>query len=444
MEKHGIIDVFTPTRPARISFVERESINTKLVNALETPGKQIVIYGHSGSGKTTLLENKLCQLYENHLTTRCMLGMTFDQILRDAFDQLGKYYVAGRTTNSSSSLSSRIAGEYLGIKAQLDAKVGIATEVQDKRILPPELMPQRLGQYIGAANCCWVLEDFHKVSADYRKQLSQIMKVFMDLADKWPSLKIIAIGAVDTARRVVEYDAEMSNRVSEIEVPLMSPAEVREILSKGEELLNISIGPDVKREITYLSNGLASVCHSLGLGLCRALALVETADVKSVVGEGELRKAIVEYLGDSSDSLKGVFDKALHRKKKGKFDNFRIVIEGLAKIPQEGGTKADILEYVHANHPKYPQSNLQYCLEELQTEKRSELVRYDEASGRYSFSNPFYRAYALALFNKGKSTRKTFTMRAMGTDNVSLGAEEIAKLVDAMLSKLATIKNYQI
>lgn len=259
MDKHAIIDVFTPTRPARISFVERESINTKLVNALQTPGKQIVIYGHSGSGKTTLLENKLCQLYESHLTTRCMSGMTFEQMLRDAFDQLGKFYESDRTTNSSSSLSSHIAGDYLGIKAKISTKIGNATEVQDKRIIPPELTPQRLGQYIGAANCCWVLEDFHKVSPDYGKQLSQIMKVFMDLADKWPSLKIIAIGAVDTARRVVEYDTEMSNRVSEIEVPLMSPAEVREILSKGEELLNISIGPDVKREVTLLSNGLASV-----------------------------------------------------------------------------------------------------------------------------------------------------------------------------------------
>jgi len=435
MDKHIVIDVFTPTRPARISFVERESINTKLVNALQTPGKQIVIYGHSGSGKTTLLENKLCQLYESHLTTRCMSGMTFEQILRDAFDQLGKYYEAGRKTNSSSSLSSEIAGEYLGIKAKLNSNVGTATEIEARRILPPELTPQRLGQYIGAANCCWVLEDFHKVSQDDRKRLSQIMKVFMDLSDRWPSLKIIAIGAVDTARLVVQYDSEMSNRVSEIEVPLMSAAELRGILSKGEDLLNISISPDVKREITLLSNGLASVCHSLGLGLCRALALVETADVKVAIGETELQKAIVEYIEDSGDSLKSIFDKALYRKKHGKFDNFKIVIEGLARIPQEGGTKGDILQYILVNHPGYPQSNLQYCLKELQTEERSELVRYDQNSGRYSFSNPFYRAYALAFFNKNKSATKTFTIKSGTTDSVVVKAENIAKIVEAMLSR---------
>jgi len=43
-------DVFTPTKPARIAFVERDSVNDKLVNSLTTPGKQIVVYGHSGTG----------------------------------------------------------------------------------------------------------------------------------------------------------------------------------------------------------------------------------------------------------------------------------------------------------------------------------------------------------------------------------------------------------
>ena len=92
MEKHLVRDVFTPSTPARLTFVERESVNHRLVNALQTPGKQIVVYGHSGCGKTTLLVNKLHQLYENHITSRCMIGMSIDQIILDAFDQLDPFY----------------------------------------------------------------------------------------------------------------------------------------------------------------------------------------------------------------------------------------------------------------------------------------------------------------------------------------------------------------
>lgn len=120
MPKVQIIDVFTPSRPARAAFVERKSINDKLVNAIQTPGKQIVVYGHSGSGKTTLLENKLCQLYENHLITRCMSGMTFEQILRDAFDQLDQCYKSAKKVKSSSSKSADFSKEYFGIKAKIN------------------------------------------------------------------------------------------------------------------------------------------------------------------------------------------------------------------------------------------------------------------------------------------------------------------------------------
>ena len=87
-------DVFTPTKPARIAFVERDTVNDKLVNSLSTPGKQIVVYGHSGTGKTTLLVNKLTQLYERHITTRCMKGLKFEQLILDAFgQQIGRAHV---------------------------------------------------------------------------------------------------------------------------------------------------------------------------------------------------------------------------------------------------------------------------------------------------------------------------------------------------------------
>ena len=93
MDKFKANRVFTPTTPAIDSFVERaKKINSHLVDALNTPGKQIVLYGHSGCGKTTLLTNKLAQTYENFITTRCMDGMTFENVILDGFDQLAEFY----------------------------------------------------------------------------------------------------------------------------------------------------------------------------------------------------------------------------------------------------------------------------------------------------------------------------------------------------------------
>ena len=81
MNEYKVTDVFTPTKPARYTFVERLPVNDKLVAALRTPGKQIVVYGYTGSGKTTLLENKLHQLYESHITSRCITGLKFEQLV---------------------------------------------------------------------------------------------------------------------------------------------------------------------------------------------------------------------------------------------------------------------------------------------------------------------------------------------------------------------------
>jgi ABC-type transport system involved in cytochrome bd biosynthesis fused ATPase/permease subunit len=56
--RRSVFEVFTPTTQARVNFVERDTVNDRLVDALRTPGKQIVMYGDSGSGKSTLLQRK--------------------------------------------------------------------------------------------------------------------------------------------------------------------------------------------------------------------------------------------------------------------------------------------------------------------------------------------------------------------------------------------------
>lgn len=153
-ESYKTDEVFTPTTPARLTFVEREGINNKLVNALKTPGKQIIVYGHSGSGKTTLLENKLYQTYERHITTRCIKGLTFEQLMLDAFDQLNVFYEVESTKTNRASISSNIASEYYGIKAQIGSQVNSEKSHRKQRVVPPQLTPQTLARFLGEANLC--------------------------------------------------------------------------------------------------------------------------------------------------------------------------------------------------------------------------------------------------------------------------------------------------
>src|SRR6266511_358740 len=264
---HSVYSVFTPTMPARLNFVPRKQVNDQLVDALRTPGKQLVVYGETGSGKSTLLSKKLEELYSGHITTRCHASLTFDQLLLDAFDQLDPYYVEGRKNAAAERVSASVAANFSRIRASIESAQKLTKSEENRRVLPPQLTPQRLGELLGAQGLCWVLEDFHKMANEHKRPLAQVFKIFSDLSVDYPEVKIIAIGATNTAHEVVQYDPEMNNRVSELLVPLMNDDELLGILSNGESLLNVNLSA-ISDSIIQYSRGLASACHQLALNVC--------------------------------------------------------------------------------------------------------------------------------------------------------------------------------
>lgn len=394
----SVFQIFTPTTPARLSFIERDDINEKLVNALRTPGKQVVVYGHSGSGKSTILLNKLYQLYDNHITSRCMLGTSFEQLVLDAFDQLAPFYSNEQNNKNSNTNSALLGATYLGIQSQISGSS--LKEVSDKsvRVLPPQLTLQNLARFMGQSGCCWVLEDFHKIDASDRTKLSQAMKIFVDMASDYPQLKIIAIGAVDSARQVVEYDSEMRTRVAEIHVPLMDLYELQDIILKGAELMNIKFASSLMSTISHYAAGLPSICHHLCLNICINQGLYTPSKTSISLSKPNLQPAIKMYLDEASDTLKMAFENAFKQTSVKKYNNPELIIRALSELPQEGATRADIFRKITKSEKDYPQGNLTIYLKKLCESQQTPLIRSSESSGKYAFIDPLYRAFAIALF----------------------------------------------
>jgi GTPase SAR1 family protein len=425
--KFRATDVFTPGIPARATFVERENLNDQLVDALNTPGKQIVVYGQSGTGKSTLLTNKVQQVYgAKKIVSRCTIATTFENLLLSAFDQLEVFYTASASIKTTSSITGKLEQNYLALKTAIEANLSNENTASKTRLLPPQLTPERLAQYCGAADCCWVLEDFHKVPLAEKTRLSQIMKVFTDVAADYPLVKIIAIGAVDTARQVIQYDPEMRTRVAEIAVPMMTRDELMIILKKGEELLNIQFGSH-KEQIAEYSSGLGAICHQIGLNMCNSAGITETCEDEYLIKNEQFKDAIQRYLIDSSDTLKQAFDIAMRRTRSRKFDNTRLILEALTLIGANGATKGEILKKIHVKVPDYPSGNLTTYLPELQSSKRGSILRFDTASGKFYFSDPLYHAYAQCLFVPPKQA-SFFSITLLG---VSFNMENFGRVVNA-------------
>jgi hypothetical protein len=241
------------------------------------------------------------------------------------------------------------------------------------------------------------------------------------------------LGAVGTAREVVNYDPEMRNRVAEIFVPLMTQGELRQIITIGEELLNVSFSSRVVTGIVGYSNGLASIRHQLALNMCQSANVVETCVPAFTLDEMELKAAVQAYLDEASDTLKSVFDRAFRIKRKGKYDNTRLIIRALLDGGEEGSTHYELLARVRKIEPGYPPGNLNHFLARLQEDERGGVLRYDQQSGRYAFADPVYQAYAMFLL---KPTGGVTRWDAASLPNWEIQTEDFSAMIVEAITAL--------
>lgn len=237
------------------------------------------------------------------------------------------------------------------------------------------------------------------MSANEKRPFSQSLKVFCDVSARYPLVKTISIGATETAREVVEYDPEMRNRVSELLVPLMTDVELGQIITRGQDLLNIDLSILVKPIVQY-SVGVPSVCHQLALNACLEKQVDVTRKSRVKFTADDLKPAVERYVRESSDTLRASFDKALRRHKVRKFDNCRLILQTLAQGLLDGMLYSDILAGIRRSESEYPSGNLTLYLQQLTQEERGSILRAG-VDGRYRFADPLYHTFAqLTLVEK--------------------------------------------
>lgn len=396
MEKYRVEQIFTPTSRARANYLDRADLHNRMYDALTTPGMQVVIYGESGAGKTTLLRRKLEDFGKEAITTRCTKNSTYETLLLDAFDQLGATEPQEVISEEGQRAKASLTADLKVIRGLLEGAIHSTSTTKEERILPPQLTPQRLAKMLGALHMHWVVEDFHKVSEDVKESIAQVLKLFCDASEDSGDVRMVLVGAVESAHQVVKADPEMRHRISEVEVPVLGDDELHALIEQGSQLLNADMSI-VADEIVDLSSGLAKVCHRLALEACRNAAIFETQDERKVVNAEHVRQAINSYISSSSDSLREIFDNAVSRKRVRKYDNGGLIIRALAAGPKLGMTHSQLLAEIRKSEPEYVQSNLTIYLSRLTQGDEPILRRI--GNNHYRFTEPLYRSYAQFRFH---------------------------------------------
>lgn len=381
-----LADVFTPNTTATVTYIQRSTIEEEFHKNIDIIGRQIIIYGHSGSGKTTLTRRMLKILGVNFIITHCESATTFNDLLLSAFDKLDRFYISQKESNTSYSVSASMKAEYKSMSAEISKQNTTSYSEISVRVVPPQLTPQKLAQFLGEVNAVWIIEDFHKINEDEKTRLADILKIFIDAANDYPKVKIICIGAVGSARELVTLDTNLYPRISEVHVPLLSESEIKEIINIGCRCLHIEMSDSLIEKIVFYSNQLASLTHQMCYEICFKNNIKNTKSFKKHIDDDQFKNAIQGYINNNSDTLKGIYESITKNKL------VWYILKTIVSVEKEAITFEEIKSRINTKNHSFPDVDIISELNKL-SEETVGILRYNSNSEKYSIATPFWGAF---------------------------------------------------
>ena len=388
--KTKLNNVFTPGKIATINYLNRPELEKRVQKALDTPGVQLILYGHSGSGKTTLVRKVLKRNKINFVRTQCKADMKFEDIILNAFDDLNTYYVSEKTSKRSLTISHSIKADCESIAAEISQMNEISSEQRMVRLLPPRLTPQRLSGLFRNIGLVWMIEDFHKLAKDEKQKLADVIKIFVDESNEICSgkiSKIICIGAVCSPRELLSLDTNLSTRVAQIKVPLLTDKEIREIIVNECKLLNVGFSDRLSNNLVSYSNNIGALAHSMCYDICYDADIKKTKLIKKKIKDASFNIAIQGYIDKNSDTFKQTYDLITAKNKTAWY-----ILKSLNTHRNESISFQKLRDRINPKKKKISDSDIQNALEDLLKPPYG-IIRFDEDSEKYSFSTPFWKAF---------------------------------------------------
>jgi Cdc6-like AAA superfamily ATPase len=268
-----LTSVFTPAIPVSQSavFAGRIEQIQQVVDAIGQPGVHVVIFGEPGVGKTSLA---------NILSKR--LGSEKKAVVAPR--------VTCERTDDFSSLWRRI---FADIKvARERAVVGFGASRREEQGSLDETVPEtvtsadvkRALTTVGRG-CVLVviIDEFDRIGdPEVRAIFADTIKV---LSDHAVPATLILVGVSDTVDGLIDQHGSIERALVQVRMPRMSSDELEHIMTRGLELLGMTIDPEALAHVAMLSQGLPHYTHLLGLHAARIAidAATDRVDVPHVV-----------------------------------------------------------------------------------------------------------------------------------------------------------------
>jgi hypothetical protein len=337
-----IRDVFKSVGQPTITYVEREEgvYENKLALAIEAKGKLCLLTGPSKTGKTTLYKKVVIDQKLEALVVRCDIGLTAAEFWKRALEKIDLERLSIRQSSKGSQVSGsgKVGGKIgwtwlagllgevsLGVNSSMDE-----TEIRERILSKPS--PDHLIPVLQRLPIVLIVEDFHYLQPDVKKNIFQQWKVFVD-----NEVSVIVVGTTHHAVDLAYANRDLVGRISQIDLSTWNEDDLKKIVIQGTEYLKVQVPNNVVDAIAKESAGLPIVTQDV----CYQLFIDK--------GITELKQGEIEVLFSVKDAYK-----ALHNVAVTNYAQFETIYERLITGPRKRARKYNTYELVLSTFTQDP------------------------------------------------------------------------------------------
>lgn len=312
--------VFTPGAPVnhRDLFKGRVSQINRVIQAIPSPGRHPVIFGQRGVGKTSLV-NILRDLLPDFFSVK----ITCDG--SDSFKSIWNR-VLQKATITFKEKAFGFSRQEAEAKTNLAAFLGVenGSKAADVANLLSALQ----------SSAIFVIDEFDRLVDETVK--SAMADLIKNLSDNNPRATLVLVGVGQSIGELVGEHPSVARNLVQIEMPLMKPEEIEEIVAKGSERLGLKVVDEVLHDVAFLSGGFPYYAHLLGLSICKACAIRDVDKVDAELFEDLACSLAVE---DAVETYRQAFSKATRTSKQSRYPQILCAC-GVAEHDENGVFRA--------------------------------------------------------------------------------------------------------
>lgn len=308
-------DVFKPAGvPVGASsiYVQRQKEQEALDYVLDSESCPVV-YGDYGVGKTTLVHWYYQKFFETNeiIYVPSAEGYTLERLFEEILEYLGYEIQESRTQGRETQ-----AGLSAGVNL-FAVKAGSSGGVKDTSSRTSSLAVQsptdrKMLQLIGDMETPIVIDEMHKASVDFRKEVAGLIKNTRTY--KSPSgqvCQVVLIGTTMDATYLAEADPGISRYIESVRVGSMTYEESVALIERGFETLNYKISESTINWVARLSGGAPFILQRLCLDAANDAKQKFCEDSNIEVTDNNFRFAIRRYIEVTGHRMESTYVRAV-------------------------------------------------------------------------------------------------------------------------------------